>query len=124
MVLHFGQCKSCKRIIKKEYVLQDGKNGKRPSDEEINKMDLDFGICENCGGKMTSVFEPENKQAVSVGFKDNPRWSWSMGVNVEDIPKMNKLYPDRVYNPKTGQLLVKNRTEKKKLMKEHSLEEY
>lgn len=61
---------------------------------------------------------------VDALMKDNHRWSWSMGVNVEDIPKMNKLYPDRVYNPKTGQLLVKNRTEKKKLMKEHSLEEY
>jgi hypothetical protein len=65
-----------------------------------------------------------NKGFVNIGFQENPRWSWAMAVNVEDIPKMQKQYPDRVYNLNTGQLLVKNRTEKKRLMKEHNMEEH
>ncbi len=65
-----------------------------------------------------------NSGFTNIGFKDNPRWSWAMGANVKDIPKLMKKYPDRTYNPKTGQLLVKNRTEKKKLMREHGMEEY
>lgn len=57
-------------------------------------------------------------------MRENHRWSWAMGVHVKDIPKMMKKHPDRVYNPKTGQLLVKNREHKKKLMKEHDMVEY
>jgi len=124
MILHFGQCKVCKLVVEKRFLLKDGKDGRRPSDEEIDKMDLDFGICEKCGGQMTSVFEVSNRQVVNIGYKDNPRWSWSMGVNVEDIPKMMKQYPDRTYHPETGQLLVKNRPEKRKLAKQHGMEEY
>lgn len=55
---------------------------------------------------------------------NHPRWSWSMGVNRQDIPKMMKQYPDREYNPVTGQLKVNNRPHKKKLMREHNMEEY
>jgi hypothetical protein len=60
---------------------------------------------------------------VNIGYKDSPRWSWSLGVNVQDIPAMMKKYPDREYHPVTGQLKVKNRPHKKRLMKEHNMYE-
>lgn len=75
----------------------------------------------DCGGEIAAG---HLKPFVNIGFAENKRWSWSMGTHVKDIPKMMKKYPDRVYNPKTGQLLVKNRTHKKKLMKENNCEEY
>lgn len=68
--------------------------------------------------------KPKKKKFVNLGYKDSPRWSWSMGIHVDQIPEMMKKYPNRTYHPKTGQLLVKNRTEKKKLMKEHGMVEY
>jgi len=60
---------------------------------------------------------------VSIGYKDSPRWSWSMGVNPSDIPTMMQKYPEREYHPKTGQLKVKNRPHKRRLMKEHDMHE-
>lgn len=84
--------------------------------------------CPECGGQTYRLSFPkelkEKKPFVNVGYKDNPRWSWSMGVNKSDIPEMMRKYPNRTYHPKTGQLLVKNRPEKKRLMREHNLEEY
>jgi len=84
-------------------------------------------VCPKCGGRNYRLGfikkQKEKKEFVNIGYKDNPRWSWSMGVNIQDIPAMMKKYPDRTYNPKTGQLLVKNRPNKKRLMREHGLEE-
>lgn len=74
-----------------------------------------IGFCE-CGGEIKSG---EPKKRVTITFQDSPRYSWAMGVNRQDIPKAMREHPDRTYHPKTGQLLVKNRTEKKKLMSEH-----
>ncbi len=79
--------------------------------------------CPKCGHGFYSLRPYKesnpNEKFVSMGFKDNPRWSWSLGVHVDKIPEMMKKYPDRTYNPKTGQLLIKNRTMKKRYMKEH-----
>ena len=60
---------------------------------------------------------------VGVCFPNKERWSWSMGCHVNQIPEMMTKYPGRTYNPKTGQLLIQNRTEKKRLMREHGMEE-
>jgi hypothetical protein len=83
--------------------------------------------CPECGrGSCRLTFCKERKEKkpfVGIGYKDNPRWSWSMGVNVQDIPTMMKKYPDRQYHPKTGQLLVKSRPHKKRLMKQHGMYE-
>lgn len=61
---------------------------------------------------------------IDATMKENTRWSWTMGVNIDKIPEMLKKYPDRVYNPETGQLKVKNRIHKLKLLAEHGMEEY
>lgn len=83
--------------------------------------------CPDCGGKSCSLrFCKEVKKKtrfVNIGYKDNPRWSWSMGVNPADVPVMMEKYPDRKYRSDTGQLLVESRPHKKKLMKEHDMYE-
>ena len=84
--------------------------------------------CPECGHgfyRLTLLKEPRETRGefVSLGYKDNPRWSWSMGVNISDIPAMMQRYPDREYHPKTGQLKVKSRPHKKKLMKQHEMYE-
>jgi len=83
--------------------------------------------CPECGHGFYSLrpYKESNldKQFVNIGYKDNLRWSWSLGVHVDKIPEMQRKYPDRVYHPKTGQLLIKNRPMKKKYMREHGVEE-
>lgn len=83
--------------------------------------------CPACGSKSCTLrFCKEVKRKVpfvSIGYKDNPRWSWSMGVNPADIPAMKERYPDRNYRPDTGQLEVRNRPHKKQLMKQHGMYE-
>ena len=82
--------------------------------------------CSKCGIKQRQYtirykqnrnMECDNKGGIC--YQDSPRWSWAMGVNRQDIPKAMREHPDQTYHPKTGQLLVKNRTEKKRLMSEH-----
>lgn len=101
---------------------------KRCNYEEYYKDSDAPHICPDCDGKwyrLRFVKEPKKKRPfVNIAYPDNERWSWSMGVNVQDIPEMTRRYPDREYHPKTGQLRVKNRPHKKQLMKEHKMEEY
>ena len=102
-------------------------NNKRCWFNEVFEDNLVPRACPKCNGRnyQLSIGKELTKEIpfVNIGYKDNPRWSWSMGVNVQDIPVMMKKYSDRTYNPKTGQLLVKNRPNKKRLMREHGLEE-
>jgi len=79
-----------------------------------------------CGGSAVRDVAVELNQSgdFSRTMRTNPRWSWSMGVNISEIPKMMKQYPDRKYNPVTGQLLVESRHHKKKLMRENGMYEY
>jgi len=87
-------------------------------------------VCPECNGKhyrLRFLKEPKKKKNfvnIDGTSRGNPRLSWAMGVNRQDIPEMQKRYPDRKYHPKTGQLLVESRQHKKKLMKEHGFEEY
>jgi len=86
-------------------------------------------FCPECGSKTYRLIfhkEPKKKTKfvnIDGTSRGNPRWSWSMGVNRQDIPAMTKKYPDRKYHPVTGQLLVESRQHKKRLMKEHGMEE-
>lgn len=68
--------------------------------------------------------EMQPTEVVGICFPNKERWSWSMGCHVNQIPEMMAKYPGRTYNPKTGQLLIQNRTEKKRLMREHEMVEY
>jgi len=82
--------------------------------------------CPQCQEKAPRDVESElaNMGDFDETTKDHERWSWSMGVNVHEIPEILRRYPDREYHPKTGQLKVRNRQHKLKLMKEHSMEEW
>jgi len=86
--------------------------------------------CPECGSKSCRIVfrdgtKIKSRQCnIDSQMVENPRWSWSMGINVDKIPEMKKRFPDREYHPKTGQLLVKSRHHKKKLMKEHGMVEY
>lgn len=111
--------------MKKEYSCSCGFKKDFESGEEIPIC------CPTCQSQSCRVIyrtredtKSGNYCGVDALMKENHRWSWAMGVNVEDIPKMNKLFPDRIYNPETGQLLIKNRVEKKRLMREHQMEEH
>jgi hypothetical protein len=56
--------------------------------------------------------------------KSHERWSWSMGVNRQDIPSAMKKYPGSEYHPQTGQLKIKNRKHKLYELKRRQMEEY
>lgn len=85
--------------------------------------------CPKCGSRnyrLCFLKEPKKKTPIvniDGTSKGNPRLSWSMGVNPQDIPTMMKKYPDRKYHPETGQLLVESRQHKKRLMHEHNMYE-
>lgn len=74
--------------------------------------------CRKCNGKMKRVYSVVNTDLV-----DRPRWSWSMGVNVSQLPEARRLYPDSVYNEK-GQLLIRNRKHKLQEMKKRGRTEF
>ena len=79
----------------------------------------------SCGGMADRDVENELNSCgrFNETMKSHERWSWAMGVHVDDIPKMNKLYPDRTYHPETGQLKVTSRSHKKKLLEENNMVE-
>lgn len=77
--------------------------------------------CPECGltfYRITFLKEPGAKSKSRWGA-NHPRWSWSLGINRQDIPTMKKKHPDRTYHSITGQLLIENRKHKKQMMKEH-----
>lgn len=93
----------------------------------------DSDVCPKCGLKQRrvrieyprnrTIHDFKNKGGVDALMRDNERWSWSMGINPEDIPKAMKQFPNATYHPKTGQLLVRNRAHKLRQMKERGLVE-
>jgi hypothetical protein len=78
-----------------------------------------------CGGigKRDMASELKDKGRFNALTKDNERWSTAMGVLPEKIPEAMRQFPDRTYHPETGDLLVRNRQHKKKLMKENKVQE-
>jgi len=82
--------------------------------------------CPDCGGKGR---RDEQSEFASAGkfnelMVDRPRWSEAMGVNPEQIPQAMKMFPDSVYHPKTGALLIRNRQHKLKEMKRRGYAEF
>ena len=92
-------------------------------EEEFEDSPIECPACGRRFYRITFLKESGAKTNSRWGA-NHPRWSWSMGINVSEIPKMMKQFPNRKYNPVTGQLLVENRTCKKRLMKEHGYEEF
>lgn len=56
--------------------------------------------------------------------KEHERWSWSMGVNRNQIAEMTRKYPGSEYHPSTGQLKIKSRNHKLLEMRRRNFEEY
>jgi len=56
-------------------------------------------------------------------MKSNPRWSTSMGVPANQVKQFSKRFPDSTYSP-DGRLLIKNRVDKLRQMKERFMIEY
>ncbi len=81
-----------------------------------NKMPRTFSIRL---GKKRPTF---NRCGVDAMMGENERWSWSMGVAQEDIPKAMQMYPGSEYNSE-GQLKISNRSDKIRKMKQRNLVE-
>ena len=86
--------------------------------------------CPDCGSKwytLMFITKPRVKaKFVSIGYKDTPRYSVSMGVSETQIEEAKRLHPGTEWK-KFGHSyrpLIKNRTDKKRLMREADYEEY
>lgn len=100
--------------------------------DKCNKYFNNGKICPKCGNKtVVKSFEksksPLCEDGINCGwdalYKDNPRWSWAMGVaNEKEVEESIKQYPDRVYN-EHFQLLICNRAHKLLEQKRHGLSE-
>lgn len=63
---------------------------------------------------------------VNIGYKDTPRYSVSMGVSETQIEDAKRLHPQAEWKKfgHSWRPLIKNRAEKKKMMKQADYEEY
>lgn len=103
---------------------------KRSDDAYRTVADRDLAI--QCGDKQCDGIAYRDVGAEMNGssggsdglMKENERWSWSMGIHVEQIPEMVKKFPGSEYHPLTGQLKIKNRNHKLNEMKRRGFEEY
>lgn len=84
-------------------------------------------ICPGCDGKwyrLRFVKEPKKKKPfVSIAFPENVRYSWALGCQPNEREKMAKKHPGAEFTP-DGRMIIHNRTEKKRRMKEAGYEEY
>ena len=86
--------------------------------------------CPECGSKwycLRFITKPRVKaKFVSIGYKDTPRYSASLGVSETQIEAAVRLHPGTEWK-KFGHSyrpLIKNRTDKKRIMREANYEEY
>jgi hypothetical protein len=87
-------------------------------------------ICPECGGKWyTLTFLKESRRPtkfVSIGYKDTPRYSATLGVFDEGLEAAKKAHPQVEWKKfgNSWRPLIKNRTDKKRLMKQAKMSEY
>ena len=86
--------------------------------------------CPKCNsGNYTLRFLKNSKEKhefVNVGYQENWRYSRALGVPEEQIAEASKVYPHTEWK-KFGhhyRPLIKNRAEKKRIMKAFKMEEY
>jgi putative FmdB family regulatory protein len=77
--------------------------------------------CPKCG---KDIFQHFGGRKLTNGFKDNPRESRAMGVHPSQIGQAMKKWPGSEYNPRTGRLKIRNRTEKMTRLRQRGLIEY
>lgn len=86
--------------------------------------------CPECGSKwylLRFITKPRAKSKfVSIGYKDTPRYSASLGVSETQIEEAKKLHPQVEWRRfgHSFRPLIKNRAEKKKMMKQANFEEF
>ncbi len=86
--------------------------------------------CPKCGSKWYVwglVKEPTVKpKFVSIGYKDTPRYSATLGVSETQIEDAKRLHPQAEWKRfgKSFRPLIKNRAEKKKMMAQCGMQEY
>jgi len=86
--------------------------------------------CPQCGHRFYELrFLKESRKKrkfVNMGYKDTPRYSVSLGVSETQIEEARKLHPQAEWKRfgHSFRPLIKNRAEKKKMMKQANYEEY
>ena len=87
-------------------------------------------LCPSCGGRwylLRFITKSRVKpKFVNIGYKDTPRYSVSMGVSETQIEEAKKLHPQVEWKRfgHSFRPLIKNRTDKKRIMKQANFEEY
>lgn len=87
--------------------------------------------CPECGSNgCRIVFREQVKSKGSEcgfnAFKENIRWSWSLGINPDDAKQVAAAkirHPGAEFN-ESGQMKINNRTEKVRRMREAGVSEY
>jgi len=94
--------------------------------EQYYDENSDPSVCPECDGKCYRLTfckdEVRTNKGVNWYEKDNPRWSTSMGVPAGQVKQFSKRFPNSTYSP-DGRLLIKNRADKKRQMKERFMYE-
>ena len=87
-------------------------------------------LCPSCGGRwylLRFITKSRVKpKFVNIGYKDTPRYSASLGVSETQIEEAKKLHPQAEWKRfgHSFRPLIKNRTDKKRIMKQANYEEY
>jgi len=87
--------------------------------------------CVNCGAhqrRYTIKYNPKEvkTEVVNIAYKDTPRYSATLGVSETQIEEAVRLHPQAEWKRfgHSFRPLIKNRAEKKKLMRQAGFEEY
>lgn len=86
--------------------------------------------CPECDSKwytLRFITKPRIKaNSVTIGYKDSPRYSATLGVSETQIEDAKRLHPQAEWKRfgHSFRPLIKNRAEKKKMMKQCGMEEY
>ena len=87
-------------------------------------------LCPSCGGRwylLRFITKPRIKpKFVNIGYKDTPRYSATLGVSETQIEEVKRLHPQVEWKRfgHSFRPLIKNRTDKKRIMKQANYEEY
>lgn len=83
--------------------------------------------CDRAYYRIRFIKNPRPKpKFVNIGYKDTPRYSASLGVSETQIEEAKRLHPQAEWKRfgHSFRPLIKNRPEKKKMMKQANYEEY
>lgn len=87
-------------------------------------------LCPECKGKWYSLgFLKESRRKtefVNLGYKDTPRYSMTLGVLDEGLEAAKKAHPQAEWKKfgNSWRPLIKNRTDKKRMMQQAKMVEY